>query len=88
MTEHKLSLRCVHYNTLFGAGFTGIEFIGELSERMPELCQYYDIPREKVKMYVIEASPSALPGFDPELVEYAMNLLENRGVEFKIKCYI
>ncbi|MED1563686.1 NAD(P)/FAD-dependent oxidoreductase [Alkalihalobacillus alcalophilus] len=71
-----------------GAGFTGIEFIGELSERMPELCSNYDIPREKVKMYVIEASPSALPGFDPELVEYAMNLLENRGVEFKINCPI
>ncbi|WP_100405298.1 NAD(P)/FAD-dependent oxidoreductase [Bacillus solitudinis] len=71
-----------------GAGFTGIEFIGELSERVPELCNRYDIPREKVKMYVIEAAPTALPGFDPELVEYAMNLLESRGVEFKINCPI
>ncbi|MFB5660792.1 NAD(P)/FAD-dependent oxidoreductase [Alteribacillus sp. HJP-4] len=67
-----------------GAGFTGMEFIGELSERMPKLCKEYDIPLNKVKMYVIEAAPTALPGFDPELVEYAMNLLENRGVEFKI----
>ncbi|WP_240374973.1 NAD(P)/FAD-dependent oxidoreductase [Bacillus piscicola] len=67
-----------------GAGFTGIEYIGELSERVPELCKKYDVPLNKVKMYVIEAAPSALPGFDPELVEYAMNLLENRGVEFKI----
>ncbi|KHF41096.1 NAD(P)/FAD-dependent oxidoreductase [Halalkalibacter okhensis] len=71
-----------------GAGFTGIEFIGELSERLPELCAHYDVPKEKVKMYVIEAAPSALPGFDPELVEYAMNLLESRGVEFKINCPI
>ncbi len=71
-----------------GAGFTGIEFIGELSERVPELCAAYDVPREKVKMYVIEAAPTALPGFDPELVEYAMNLLESRGVEFKISCPI
>ncbi|MBB6450180.1 NADH dehydrogenase [Geomicrobium halophilum] len=67
-----------------GGGFTGIEFIGELSERLPELCEHYDVPREKVKMYVIEAAPSALPGFDPELVEYGMNLLEQRGVEFKV----
>lgn len=67
-----------------GAGFTGIEFIGELTERVPELCEQYDVPREKVRMYVIEAAPTALPGFDPELVEYAMNLLEHRGVEFKI----
>ncbi|WP_100373904.1 NAD(P)/FAD-dependent oxidoreductase [Bacillus sp. FJAT-45037] len=71
-----------------GAGFTGIEFIGELSERVPELCSHYDIPREKVKLYVIEAAPTALPGFDPELVEYGMNLLESRGVEFKINCPI
>lgn len=71
-----------------GAGFTGMEFIGELSERVPELCAHYDVPREKVKMYVIEAAPTALPGFDPELVEYAMNLLESRGVEFKINCPI
>ncbi|SFM37513.1 NAD(P)/FAD-dependent oxidoreductase [Salibacterium qingdaonense] len=67
-----------------GAGFTGMEFIGELSKRIPELCQSYDVPKSKVKMYVIEAAPTALPGFDPELVEYAMNLLEHRGVEFKI----
>ncbi|UCZ55381.1 NAD(P)/FAD-dependent oxidoreductase [Bacillus shivajii] len=67
-----------------GAGFTGIEFIGELSERIPELCQEYDIDREKVKVYSVEAAPTALPGFDEELVEYAMNLLESRGVEFRI----
>ncbi|QKS72177.1 NAD(P)/FAD-dependent oxidoreductase [Paenalkalicoccus suaedae] len=67
-----------------GAGFTGIEFIGELSERIPELCEEYDIPREKVKLYSVEAAPTALPGFDEELVEYAMNVLESRGVEFKI----
>lgn len=67
-----------------GAGFTGMEFMGELSERVPKLCKEYDVPRNKVKMYVIEAMPTALPGFDPELVEYAMNLLENRGVEFKL----
>lgn len=67
-----------------GAGFTGIEFVGELTERIPELCKEYDIERKKVKILSVEAAPSALPGFDPELVEYAMNLLESRGVEFKI----
>ncbi|WP_088032706.1 NAD(P)/FAD-dependent oxidoreductase [Evansella clarkii] len=68
-----------------GAGFTGIEFVGELSERIPELCEEYDIARDKVKIYSVEAAPTALPGFDEELVEYAMNLLESRGVEFLIE---
>lgn len=67
-----------------GAGFTGIEFVGELTERIPELCKEYDIAREKVRIISIEAATTALPGFDPELVEYAMNILEKRGVEFKI----
>ncbi|MFC4737102.1 NAD(P)/FAD-dependent oxidoreductase [Bacillus daqingensis] len=67
-----------------GAGFTGIEFVGEMTDRIPELCEEYDIPREKVRLISVEAAPTALPGFDEELVEYAMNVLESRGVEFMI----
>ncbi|UOQ94231.1 NAD(P)/FAD-dependent oxidoreductase [Halobacillus shinanisalinarum] len=71
-----------------GAGFTGIEFVGELANRVPELCKEYDVPREKVRIINVEAAPTALPGFDPELVEYAMNSLEARGVEFKLGAMI
>ncbi|MFC7063946.1 NAD(P)/FAD-dependent oxidoreductase [Halobacillus seohaensis] len=71
-----------------GAGFTGIEFVGELANRIPELCKEYDIPREKVRLINVEAAPTALPGFDPELVEYAMNSLEAKGVDFKIGAMI
>ncbi|WP_449537427.1 NAD(P)/FAD-dependent oxidoreductase [Ferdinandcohnia sp. Marseille-Q9671] len=67
-----------------GAGFTGIEFLGELGNRIPELCREYDVDQNKVKVICVEAAPSALPGFDPELVEYAVNHLERKGVEFKI----
>lgn len=67
-----------------GAGFTGIEFLGELANRVPELCKEYDIDQNKVQVICVEAAPSALPGFDPELVEYAVSLLERKGVEFRI----
>ncbi|WP_445613002.1 NAD(P)/FAD-dependent oxidoreductase [Geobacillus sp. YF-1] len=67
-----------------GAGFTGIEFLGELANRMPELCREYDIDPNKVRIICVEAAPTALPGFDPELVEYAVSQLERKGVEFKI----
>src|SRR5699024_2552895 len=33
-----------------GAGFTGIEFVGELAEKVPELCKKYDIDRNKAKI--------------------------------------
>lgn len=67
-----------------GAGFTGIEFIGELADRIPQLCKEFDVDPSLVKIYNVEAAPTALPGFDPELVEYAMEVLKNKGVTFKI----
>jgi NADH dehydrogenase len=67
-----------------GAGFTGIEFVGELADRLPKLCKQFNVDPALVKIYNVEAAPSALPGFDPELVDYAMKALEERGVTFKL----
>jgi NADH dehydrogenase len=67
-----------------GAGFTGIEFAAELADRTKQLCEEYDIDPKAVKLISIEAAPTALPGFDPELVEYAMKVLQEKGIEFKI----
>jgi len=67
-----------------GAGFTGIEFVGELVERIPQLCKKYDIDRHKVRVINVEAMPSILPMFDKDLVSYAVSSLENRGVEFRL----
>ncbi|MBM7570451.1 NAD(P)/FAD-dependent oxidoreductase [Aquibacillus albus] len=67
-----------------GAGFTGIEFVGELAERVPELCKKYDIDKRNVRIINIEAAPSILPGFDEELADYARKSLEFRDVEFKL----
>lgn len=67
-----------------GAGFTGIEFLGELTNRIPELCHEYDVDSHKVKVICVEAAPTVLPGFDPDLVKYAVSQLERKGVEFLI----
>ncbi|MED4229423.1 NAD(P)/FAD-dependent oxidoreductase [Neobacillus cucumis] len=67
-----------------GAGFTGIEFLGELTNRIPKLCHEYDVDFHKVRIYCVEAAPTVLPGFDPELVNYAVSTLERKGVEFLI----
>ncbi|MEW9051852.1 MAG: NAD(P)/FAD-dependent oxidoreductase [Neobacillus sp.] len=67
-----------------GAGFTGIEFLGELTNRIPELCHEYDVDFQKVRIICVEAAPTVLPGFDPELVNYAVSQLERKGVEFLI----
>ncbi|KIL42617.1 NAD(P)/FAD-dependent oxidoreductase [Jeotgalibacillus soli] len=67
-----------------GAGFTGIEFLGELGERVPELCKEYDIDPKAVRILCVEAAPMVLPGFDKELVDYAVAHLESKGIEFSI----
>lgn len=67
-----------------GAGFSGIEFLGELGNRVPELCEEYDVPKDKVRVVCVEAAPMVLPGFDPELVKYAVAQLESKGIEFSI----
>ncbi|MFD1205434.1 MULTISPECIES: NAD(P)/FAD-dependent oxidoreductase [Sporosarcina] len=67
-----------------GAGFTGIEFLGELGNRVPELCKEFDVPQEKVRVICVEAAPMVLPGFDPELVDYAVRQLKAKGIEFSI----
>jgi len=65
-----------------GAGFTGIEFLGELTDRIPILCKQFHVQPDKVKLINIEAAPNPLPGFDPQLVEYAVALLKKKGVKF------
>lgn len=67
-----------------GAGFTGIEFLGELTDRIPELCNKYGVEQSKVKITCVEAAPKMLPMFSDDLVNHAVNYLENKGVEFKI----
>ncbi|WP_414044679.1 NAD(P)/FAD-dependent oxidoreductase [Macrococcus equi] len=67
-----------------GAGFTGIELLGELVEKVPALCKEYNIDQSKVKLTCVEAAPKMLPMFSEDLVKYVMNFLEKRGVEFKI----
>ncbi len=72
-----------------GAGFTGIEFVGELADRVPQLCKEFDVNPKLVKIYTVEAAPTALPpGFPPELVQYAIDLLTSKGVEFKFSTAI
>lgn len=67
-----------------GAGFTGVEFLGELIESIPELAKQHNIDYNNVKITCVEAAPSMLPMFSDELTQYAVDFLESKGVEFKI----
>jgi NADH:ubiquinone reductase (H+-translocating) len=64
-----------------GAGFTGIEMIGELIEAMPKLCRKYDIPVSETRIINIEASETVLPGFDQKAIDFTAGYLRKNGVE-------
>ncbi|NJH83933.1 NAD(P)/FAD-dependent oxidoreductase [Staphylococcus agnetis] len=67
-----------------GAGFTGVEFLGELTDHIPELANKYGVDQSKVKITCVEAAPKMLPMFSDNLVNHAVSYLESRGVEFKV----
>lgn len=71
-----------------GAGLSGVEFLGELVNRIPELCKEYDVDPSLVKIIDVEGMPMVLPPFDRELAEYAQKYLEGKGVTFKLNTFI
>ncbi|WNR44108.1 NAD(P)/FAD-dependent oxidoreductase [Paenibacillus roseipurpureus] len=72
-----------------GAGFTGTEFVGELADRIPFLCRKFDVDPAHVRIYNVEASPSALPpGLPDDLIAYGMDVMRRKGVQYKLSTAI
>lgn len=64
-----------------GAGFTGIEMIGELGEWKNRLCQDFNIDEEEVKLYVVDALSKILPIFPDKLIKKAEKRLAKLDIE-------
>ncbi|GAB6989236.1 NAD(P)/FAD-dependent oxidoreductase [Paenibacillus pini] len=65
-----------------GGGLTGIELVGELADMLPGLCREKGIDFKEISINCVEAAPSILMGFAPELIERATTSLQKRGVTF------
>lgn len=66
-----------------GAGLTGMEFLGEVTDWVPKLCRKYHVDQKKVK-YICVQSSYPLQLFDRDLAQYAVKSLEKKGVQFII----
>ncbi|MTK12149.1 MAG: NADH dehydrogenase FAD-containing subunit [Clostridiaceae bacterium] len=64
-----------------GAGFTGIELVGELAEWKDKLCRDYDIDKNLVKLMVVEAMGKILPILDDNLAAKAESYMKKQGIE-------
>ncbi len=69
-----------------GGGFAGIETAGEIMDLLLDVRKYYpNITREDIKVVVLEALPSILPGFTESLAKFAQKKLTENGVEIKLR---
>ncbi|MGO2082844.1 NAD(P)/FAD-dependent oxidoreductase [Vagococcus sp.] len=67
-----------------GAGFTSIEYLGEITNRIPKMAAEFGFPESDVKITCIEAMPKLLPMFSEKLSKYGIDILKKRGVDFKV----
>ncbi|RDU38321.1 FAD-dependent oxidoreductase [Neobacillus piezotolerans] len=66
-----------------GAGFSGMEFIYELTEKLPELCDEYGIGLDLVKVICVEAHDELLKGYESSMVKDAKKAFEKIPAEFR-----
>src|SRR3954469_6265575 len=80
------AVRRAHLSFVFvGAGYAGVEALGELSDLVADAMRYYprlrDVPQRWV---IVDAAPKILPEIPRRLGEYASRELAERGVEIRV----
>lgn len=63
-----------------GAGFTGVEMVGELAEYVDELCERYYIDRDDVHLHVVDMANKILPILPDALIRKAEKRLQKLRV--------
>lgn len=64
-----------------GAGFTGVELVGELAEFRDELCKEFYIDPSEVRLVVADMAPKILPILPDKLIGKAVKRLNKMNVE-------
>lgn len=63
-----------------GAGFTGVEMVGELAEYVPILCEKYEIDRNEVTLFDVDGLSRVIPNLTEKLSAKVARRLEKMGV--------
>lgn len=71
-----------------GAGFTGVEMIGELAEYIPILCGKFDIKRSDVTMVNIDGLSRPIPNLPEKLSAKVSKRLEKMGVQLILNAFV
>ncbi|HAL47955.1 MAG: nucleotide-disulfide oxidoreductase [Rhodospirillaceae bacterium] len=72
-----------------GAGFSGVETVGEMKDLIDRSLKFYpNIEREEIRVLLIEFSDRILQQLPPDLAEYASQQLRKRGIEILLETEI
>jgi NADH dehydrogenase len=66
-----------------GAGITGVELATELAEGLRSLERQYGLKRDAIKIVLVEAASTVLPGFDRKTIDEATRVLKKLGVDVR-----
>jgi len=71
-----------------GAGFTGVEMIGELAEYVPFLCEKFDIERRDVTLVNVDGLSRPIPNLTEKLSQKVARRLEKMGVKLILNAFV
>lgn len=66
-----------------GAGITGVELATELSEGLKDFAREYGFDRSAIKIVLVDAAPTVLPGFDQKTIDEAASVLAEMGIDVR-----
>jgi NADH:ubiquinone reductase (H+-translocating) len=67
-----------------GGGYAGIEAIAELEDMARDALRFYDgLTAADMRWVVVEASARIMPDVSPDMAEYTVRQLEERGIEVR-----
>src|SRR5690606_29040207 len=67
-----------------GAGFTGVEMVGELAEYVDELCTAFLVDQSEVNVHVADMAPKILPILPDHLIRNAEKRLHKLAVQVTV----
>lgn len=67
-----------------GAGFTGVEMVGELNEWLPILAKEYKINTNEISVHNVEAAPSILNTVTEVEQERALKFMRKEGIQVSL----
>lgn len=71
-----------------GAGFTGVEMIGELAEYVPILCDKFEIDKNEVTMVNVDGLSRPIPNLPEKLSNKVTKRLNKMGVQLVMNAFV